>query len=158
MFTHLEKISTLVLNRTQRTTNQQSLQDIATQYLATVMKRGIDLHVHSPRTNLQAGSLPLCREHSPAAKPSGRQDTIAAVTKRGIDLHVHSPRTNLHTGSQPHRGHCPAAKPSGHHDTIATVMKRGIVLQVHSPRTNLQAGSLPLFKARQQSHQDVRTQ
>ena len=131
MVTHLEQISSLVLHRTERPTRPQSHQDIR-DTIATVMKRGIDLHVHSPRTNLQAGS-PAHRASNPSAKPSGHRDTIPTVMKTGIDLHGHSPRTNLLARSPPHRAPNPSAKPSGHRDTIATVMKRGIALHVHSP-------------------------
>ena len=80
--------------------------------IATVMKRGIDLHVHPPRKNRHAGS-PLHRAPNPSSKPSGHRDTIATVMKRGIDLHVNSPRTNVHAGSPPHRAPNPSAKPSG---------------------------------------------
>ena len=112
------------------------------------MKSGKDLHVHSPRTNLHAGS-PLHRAHNPSAKPSGHRDTIATVMTRGIDLHVHSPRINLHAGSPPNRAHNPSVKPLGQRDTIATVMtRRGIDLHVHSPRNGLCAlcGGKPAWR------------
>ena len=145
MFTHLEQNSTVVLHPSAKPLGNRDT-------IATVMKRGIDLHVHSPRTSLHAGCPPH-RAPNPSVKPSGHLDTIATVMKREIDLHVHSPRTNLHGGSPQHSR---SAKSSGNRDTIATVMKRGIDLHVHSPRSSLHAGSPP-HRAHNPSVKAIRT-
>ena len=101
MCTHLILISTLIStnpSRSRERTTRQAMASGKRQRLATAMRSGKDLHVHSPHFNLNADlhqSVSVQRAHN----QTGNGIRITAETRysneKGIDLHVHSPNFNL---------------------------------------------------------------
>ena len=102
MCTHVNLISTLFFHTSvsiQRAQTRKHKGIRASGY--SIMRRRIDLHVHSPKFNLHT-VLPHIRLDPESAQPESQrhQDTaweaLATVMRGGTDLHVHSPKFNIH--------------------------------------------------------------
>ena len=143
MCTHLNLIFTLFFHTSDSILSaqpeSQRHQDTAREALATVMRGGIDLHVHSPKFILHATHPSRSRERNPGRKHKGIRASGYCNEKRNrfcMCTHLNLISTLFfHTSVSIQRAQ--TRKHKGFWASGYSIMRSRIDLHVHSPKFNL---------------------